>query len=333
MRKQKASSKTRADVSLRRSFEEYYGIASRVKDFKPDDSVLDLFTPVLVREFARRLINDHHCKRTSVVARMGPMINALRRHRRFRDMDFSWVREVLSEFRIEDPEELRRRRRTSEVDYGSLNSMLEQMTSERRALNNPSIEELAWRVHDELLVLWLTTFPWPPRCIREARLGSDRNIFKLPAPDGKTTGIPPWALAERDLNPEATFWQFRFGPSETSNAQEECGFLPRRLLPLLDEYLSVHREHLVGSSDPGTLFLDRFGGSMGILALVQRVGILTERYLQRKVTPTAVRAIFAYNWLQQKPRDYAALGGILWMDSPSVKIRFDPQYRRGRRHA
>jgi len=331
MRKQKSLSTTRAVVLLRRNFEEYYAIASQGKDFKPGDSVLDLFTPELVRKFIRRLIKDHHCKRTSVVARLGPMINALRRHRRYRDTDFSWVREVLSEFQIEDPEELRRRRRKSEVDYGSLNSMLEQMTVERRALNNPSSEEHAWQVHDELLTLWLITLPMPPRCIRQARLGNGRNIFKLPAPDG-TNGIPPWALAECDLNPEATFWQFRFGPSETSNAQEESGFLPRRLLPLLEEYLSVHRRHLLRSSDPGTLFLDRSGGSMGTLALLQRVGILTERYLHRKVTPTAFRAIFAYNWLQQKPRDYATLGGILWMDSPSVKIRFDPQYRRGRRH-
>jgi integrase len=135
-------------------------------------------------------------------------------------------------------------------------------------------------------------------------LGSAPNIFKVPAPRFEATSIPPWAIAECRRNARSTFWQFRFTTSETPNRKEVNGFLPRRLILLLEEYLSLHRKYLVRDSDPGTLFLDRFGGMMSALSLMQRVGILTERYVQKKITPGAFRAIFAYHWLQQHPGDY-----------------------------
>ena len=62
-------------------------------------------------------------------------------------------------------------------------------------------------------------------------------------------------------------------------------------------------------------------------SLMQRVEILTERYVHKKITPESFRAIFAYHWLQEHPGDYQQLAGLLWMEIPSVKIRFDPEYR------
>jgi hypothetical protein len=328
------SSGTSTDVSLRRNFEELCGFAFGVQGLQPVDSVVDLFTPQLIRKFASWLRTEHGCKRTSIVGRIGAMVNAIRLNPCFHHVDFSWVYDVLAEFTIEDPEELRLRRRTKEVGYDLLASMLEQMGSERHALSNPTAEELAWRVHDELLILWITTFPWYPRCIREARvLGSSPNIFKVPAPLIDATAIPPWAIAECGRNAQSTFWQFRFATAETPNRKEVNGFLPRRLILLLEEYLSLHRKYLVRDSDPKTLFLDRVGGAMSQLSFMQRIGILTERYLQKKITPEAFRAIFAYHWLDQHPGDYERLAGILWMEIPSVKSRFDPKYRNRYRHS
>jgi hypothetical protein len=333
MRKQTTSG-TITDVSLKRSFEQFCGFASRVQGLQPDASVVDLFTPDLIRGFASCLRNERNCKRTTIVGRIGGMVNAIRLNPCFHHFDFNWVYDVLRELTIEDPEELRSRRRTKEVDYDLLTSMLEQMSSERQALNNPSAEELAWRVHDELLILWLTTFPWPSRCIREARvLGAAPNIYKAPTPRGDASGVPPWATAECQRNPRSTFWQFRFDTPETSNAKEVYGFLPRRLILLLEEYVSLHRQYLIRDSDPETLFLDRFGGMMSVWSLMQRVGILTERYIQKKITPEAFRAIFAYDWLDKNPGEHEWLAGFLWMETPSVKKRYDPEYRSGRQHS
>src|ERR1700731_1065527 len=123
----------------------------------------------------------------------------------------------------------------------------------------------------------MMTFPWYPRCIREARvLGSSPNIFKVPAPRIDATAIPPWARAECGRNAHSTFWQFRFATSEAPNRKEVNGFLPRRLILLLEEYLSLHRKLLVSDSDPKTLFLDRVGGAMSYLSFMQRIGILTD---------------------------------------------------------
>jgi hypothetical protein len=329
-----SSSGTSTDVALRRNFEQLCGFAFGVHGLQPVDSIVDLFTPQVIRGFAELLKTEHDCKRTSIVGRIGRMVNAIRLHPSFHHFDLSWVYGVLRDFPIEDPEKVRSRRRTKEVGYDLLTSMLEQMSSEKHTLKEPLAEELAWRVHDELLILWMTTYPWFPRCICEARvLGSEPNIFKVPAPRIDATGIPPWAIAECRRNARSTFWQFRFATSETPNRKEVNGCLPRRLILLLEEYLSLHRKYLVRDSDPGTLFLNRFGGMMSALALMQRVGILTERYVQKKITPEAFRAIFAYHWLQQHPGDYERLAGILWIEIPSVKKRYDPKYSSGRRHS
>jgi hypothetical protein len=110
------------------------------------------------------------------------------------------------------------------------------------------------------------------------------------------------------------------------------GFLPRRLILLLEEYVSLHRKYLIRDSDPETLFLDRFGGMMSALSLMQRVGLLTERYIQKKITPEAFRAI-AYDWLDKNPGEYEWLAGFLLMETPSVKKRYDPEYRSRHQHS
>lgn len=328
------SSETSSDINLRMNFEQFCGIVSNAQELETVDSILDLFTPARIRDFATRLSAEHGCKRTTIVGRVGRMINALRLSPRFRDVNFDWVYEILREFRIENPEELRSRRRTKEVDYDLLSSMIKKMNAERNALKDPSDEELGWRVHDELLIVWMTTLPWFPLCIREARLlGDEPNIFNLPAPNVGTTGIPPWAVVERDNNPRSTFWQFQFSRSETPNGMPANGFVPRRLITLLDKYTTLHRRHLLQGADPKTLFLDRFGGRMTAISLMQRVGILTERYLQKKVTPEAFRAIFGYHWLDEHPGDYQGVAGILWIHPASAKSRFDPNYRSGRQRS
>jgi hypothetical protein len=323
----RTSSGTSTDVSLTRNFEEIYGHA-KARGLRRINSIVDLFAEEPIREFAWSLFVEHGCTRTSIVGRIGSMVNALQLSPRFRRFEFKQVYTVLREFKIEDPEELRSRRRTKEVGYDLLSSMLEQMRTERRALKRPSSYELALRIQDELLILWLTTFPWFARCLREARLFGPRpNIFKAPAPTMDSSSIPRWAMSKLRRNRRTTFWQFRFASAETPNGKGVSGFLPRRLIGLMEDYLKVHRKHLVGNADPGTLFLNRNGGMMSGSALMQRVGIITERYLQKKITPEAMRAIFAYHWLDAHPGDYERLAGILWMEIPSAKRRFDSAYK------
>jgi hypothetical protein len=98
MRKQTTSG-TITDVSLKRSFEQFCGFASRVQGLQPDASVVDLYTPDLIRGFARYLRNERNCKRTTIVARIGGMVNAIRLNPCFHHLDFNWAYDVLRELR------------------------------------------------------------------------------------------------------------------------------------------------------------------------------------------------------------------------------------------
>ena len=49
---------------------------------------------------------------------------------------------------------------------------------------------------------------------------------------------------------------------------------------------------------------------------MHRPRIVTERRVQKRVSPEAFREIFAHYGLQQHPKDYERLAEILWMDIP-----------------
>lgn len=116
-------------------------------------------------------------------------------------------------------------------------------------------------------------------------------------------------------NPQQRFWQFHFRPNETKTGKEVRGVLPRRLDPMLNEYLGEHRPRLVATHDPGTLFLNRDGGALERQNTTDYIAELVLRHTGRRMTPHLFRDSFAYAWLEAHPDDYLSLSKILWHES------------------
>jgi integrase len=123
---------------------------------------------------------------------------------------------------------------------------------------------------------------------------------------------PRWIEERLRVNPDEKFWQFHFREDETKTGYPVRAFLPRQLIPLLEEYLDHHRAQLVRNTDPLTLFLNWDGQSFKPKQMTGRVSGLTLHHAKRRVTPHLFRDIFAYRWLDDHPDDYLTLSKILW---------------------
>jgi hypothetical protein len=185
------------------------------------------------------------------------------------------------------------------------------------------VRQLAVLVRDELLLLWITTPVWRQRNIRECRIG--HNLFKGEIPPLVNIAIPEWAQERLRVNPREKLWQFYFREGETKTGtrtgHEVRSILPRRLVPLLEEYLEHYRPALLRGSDPATLFVNGRGNPFKLHTLTQLVGNLTLRYAHRRVTPHVFRDIFAYWWLDHHPEDYLTLSKVLWHSDINTTIR------------
>jgi len=169
-------------------------------------------------------------------------------------------------------------------------------------------EKDARLVHNAFLLQFFVAMPWlKPKQVREARIYGAANVFKGPLNAHIT--VPEWAMDELRRDPAAELWQVRFSHMETGGLAIHT-FLPRNVVPLLEEYLDLHRPLLARGNDPGTLFLGK-RGPLGARQLNALIGNLTERFAGRRILPSWVRRAVALSWLKDHPDDYFTLSRIL----------------------
>jgi hypothetical protein len=160
---------------------------------------------------------------------------------------------------------------------------------------------------------------WRQLNIRKCRLGS--NLFKDTISPFASMVVPRWVKEKIKINPREKFWQYHFREKETKTAHEVRSVLPRRLVPLLEEFLEQHRPILLQGPDPGTLFMNKKNGPLTAGEVGSLVGELTLKYGKKRVTPHRFRDAFAYWWLDQHPEDYLTVSKKLWHRNIQTTIR------------
>ena len=123
---------------------------------------------------------------------------------------------------------------------------------------------------------------------------------------------PKWVEEALECDPKKAFWQFYFREDETKTGQKVRGILPRRLIPLLEEYLTVHRPRLVAKEDPGTLFVNADGCEIDYQIMTYHISEIVLKHAGRRMTPHLFRNAFAYAYLDAHSEDFLTLSKILW---------------------
>ncbi|MGA7159111.1 MAG: hypothetical protein WBY53_19855 [Acidobacteriaceae bacterium] len=308
-------------------FEDYCGFAVRVCGVRVE-ALTPLLTEPLVKQFAFWRHKVRGCKRTTIVGALSRMFAALASCPDFAGHDFSWIRGVYRKLRMEPESALKERRRQRYIAFQQLAAIPGRIRDERNALHNPSPATLGWRVMDELLLTFLILAQYPPRFVREAVIGV--NIFNAPIPtDGPPFTIPSWAQDLVCVDPGTHFWQFRY---ESKDGRLFRGLVLRRIVPLLDLWLNHYRPVLLGeAADPGTIFFNRARQPLREHRLHEIVAKLSQRFAKKRITITAMRSSFAHYYRERNPNKDAVLANIQWVQYPTIKLRYDEEYRKQRK--
>lgn len=184
-------------------------------------------------------------------------------------------------------------------------------------------------VHNALLLKFSAAMPClRSKQVRDASIhGAAANVFKGQLSANVIT-VPAWAAEKLRHAPAAEFWQVRFSHMETGGSEIHA-LLPMDVVPLLEEYLSLHRPCLAGYKDSGRLFLNQRGGPLSAGQLTELVGKLTSRFANCRISPATIRLSFAFKWLTENPDDYLTLSQLLRHTDVSTTIRMFgiPSYR------
>jgi integrase len=291
-----------------------YGYVTKVEKRAKIKNLASLVNKKSVAGYIAWALNSRKVKSTPFATRMSMLLAAMRHCPTYENHDFKWFSDLLNEIQ-EDPESERLERKARKyLPYEVVAEIWKSIHQRRSEVAASNRKKLAMLVRDELLMLWLVTLPWRQRNLRECRIGGSEsaNLFKAGIPPLVHMAKPRWIEERLRVNPDEKFWQFHFREDETKTGYPVRAFLPRQLIPLLEEYLDHHRAQLVRNTDPLTLFLNWDGQSFKPKQMTGRVSGLTLHHAKRRVTPHLFRDIFAYRWLDDHPDDYLTLSKILW---------------------
>lgn len=304
-------------------FEDLCGFADGVRGMAGLISLRPLLNEPFVTEFAFWQRKERNCKRTTVVGRLSRMFSALESSAAFKDCDFSWIASVYRKLRKEPESAVKERRRQRFVPFQSLATIPDLISCERSALEAPSNRQLGQLIHDELLLAALILAQWPAHFVRTAEIG--QHVFKGPIPkEGPTFSTPSWAQRILCENPDAEFWQFRY---VSPNGELHRGLVLERMASLLELYVKKYRPLLVGPDGSSRLFCNKIGLPLSPCTLGNLVAYRVWQYIGKRVTITAIRSSFAYYWRERHPNKDALLAQIQWVDFPTIKMRYDEQFR------
>jgi integrase len=224
-----------------------------------------------------------------------------------------------------EPESQRRERKERKyLPYDTVADVPRRIHETRLEAATRGPKALAYVVQDELLMKWLVVLPWRQRNIRECRIGlksEGANLFKAEIEEWDKIKKPKWVEERIKANRYEEFWQYHFREKETKNRREVRSILPRRLVPLLEEYLEHHRANIVNGNGTNTLFLNKVGQPLTDDELISVVSNLTLRHAGKRVTPHIFRDIWAYWWLASHPEDYLTVSKKLWHRSIEITLR------------
>jgi integrase len=298
--------------------------ASPTKDPSTMRTLLDLVTFESISAFSDWWLNVRERKGRSLVVKLGPICAALKEHPSYKGSDFAWFDDLIRGIPYESESAQRERKERKYLPYETVVEIPGRIREKRKDAAKLGPVAAAFNVHDELLMQWLVILPWRQRNLRECRIGikSERaNLFNAEIEQWDSVAKPKWVEEKLRVNPREKFWQYHFREDETKNGREVRSILPRRLVPLLENYLEHYRPLLIEGNDPGTLFVNKDGVPLNDARMETLVSKLTLRHAGRRVTPHIFRDIWAYWWLSGHPEDYLTVSKKLWHRSLQTTLR------------
>ena len=308
---------------IRAAFSGVYGYAVNLAQLKGIETIRDLVTPPVLYSFVQWALEERKISGVSLKIRIVVIYVLLGEHPNYRDLDLQWLRNLAADIPIEHDSDRRERQAAKQAPYGVLEAIPSLIWLEREAAEKAGTQALAGVVQRELLMTWLIRLAWRNRNLIDCRIsGSNPNLFKGPVPPALHITKPTWVKEALQADPDAIFWQFRFSKEETKMGQAVRALVPRSIVPLLEEFVLLHRPHLLETKTCDRLFLNQRGGPFAPNTMIALVSEQTIRYAGKRVTPHIFRHVLAYAYLEHRPEAYLTLSKILWHINVKTTLRY-----------
>ena len=314
------------EISARRLvnlFEQLTGYVQNIEVKAEVRSIAQLVTRRNIAAFTSWATNKRKVKGQSLSTGLGMVYAALRHNPLFSGLELDWFENIIDQLPVEDQSAIANRKAKKYIEYSEAEQIPARIRAKRMRLKAANARAHAFYARNELLMLWIVLLPWRQRNIRELRInGANPNLTKSPIRQYSTATQPLWIAEEVKKSRDSSFWQVRFEPIETKMKHPVQLFVPAELIPLLEQYLAVHRPVLVeGCTEPETLFVSHTGGAMNRSQMLNLVKKLAFEHTGTPTTPHLYRDIVAYAWLQAHPEDYLTVSKLLWHKNINTTIR------------
>jgi integrase len=299
---------------LQEFFCELYGFARNVQNASPT-TLVQLLSEETLRPFVDWRIKQRKVKIRSNLAPLSLVTSIVKTYPPLTDKNLQWIPRLVSQLWDEAEAPNTEAKARKWVDYDELALIPEKLRKDAERQRTGDSKKKAALFRDRLLIMWLLVQPWRQRNLRECRLGEPgkgANLFKGEVSPLSAVARPNWVeeALRKDLREE--FWQIHFRQDETKTGHEVHAILPKQLVPVLEEYLAVHRPVLLKGDDPGTLFVNDRGRPYCKYTICGRVERITQHYAGKRVNPHLFRDIVATKWLEAHPEDFLTVSKLLW---------------------
>ncbi len=324
-------------ASLEQSICRFYGYQVKFGEYTKVDSLSQLFRPRAFDDYKKWLIAVRGVDVNSVHRLFSRLFASANQYPSLASNREAYVK-ILSSLEVEAiAEQQRRRRERACLHYKELEPIPSRIRKE--------MLRIKWRIPSdkkgfyarkhmdaaadrlalmEFLSSWLLILPWTSLALCGCRIsGQKRNLFYETVEQDGTLNLPPWAAKTLSRNQNQRLWQYRFDPSESPNGAFVHAVLPKCLIRPLNRYLSF-RKNLIGKLKTETLFVNRLGRPLDRDALNLLVNEITLIYAGKRLSPQAIRNIWAFEYLNYYPKDWDGLALQLWhLDPEQTKILYD----------
>ena len=300
--------------ALARVFSYLYGYAVNIARIPGITSLETLVSHTLCYGYINWAIEIRLSKGSYVRSQLYLMNGALKAHARYCHIGRPWLADMAKGIPKGSGQVTRSRKAHKFLPYEVLARIPDSMRSDRAMVNDCDLTNIAASARDELMMRFFVVLVWRQANVRNVRISGTRpNLFKAPFPRFTKMTKPDWVKIGEQADPNLEVWQLFFSKSETKGNSEIACVLPCKLVGPLEEYLTLHRPHLVHGADPGYLFLSQQGRApLNPTAVNQIIATYTLRYGGRAMSPHLFRTAFATMYLERAPEDFLTLSKVLW---------------------
>lgn len=308
-------------ASTRESLQAICGYATYIRRIAGITSIRQVITREIVSAYIVWLRNTRACQWGTIKSAL-KLINALITQKcpPFDQQglgEYSWLASKIQQLPNDNKNELKNRKLQRAVPHHWFAKIAHKLSLRLKHNKHLTPVDRAILLRNYFFCKMLARHPWRRRNFSGCRVshGTHPNIEyrTIPLRIQRRKDFPKWAAKLLQANRQQEFWVVYFTEAETKAKHEVWELLDPDLIPILEEYLQVRADILIGKDkpDPGTLLVSKCGKALsprGVCALLQN---LSWQIISKRLGMHIVRTIVSEHAVAQGCK-FDKIQAMLW---------------------